>query len=79
MIANGQLIRARRLERGLGLNELARKIPMDSGNLSLLERGKRGAHMATLRRIAAELDLRMVDVLPELADMLAETEVSRVG
>jgi transcriptional regulator with XRE-family HTH domain len=59
---NGTAIRDRRIEKGLGLQEFARLCGVDAGNLSRIERGKAGAHMATLRRIAAQLDVPLRDI-----------------
>ncbi len=61
-VPNGAAIRAKRLEQGLGLKEFARASGVDPGNLSRIERGMSSAHMATLRRIAAALDLTVADI-----------------
>jgi predicted transcriptional regulator len=61
-VIDGAAIRTKRLERGLGLQEFARASGVDAGNLSRIERGKSSAHMATLRRIAAALDLAVSDI-----------------
>lgn len=60
--ANGSAIREKRIEKGLGLQEFARRCGVDAGNLSRIERGQSGAHMATLRRIAAELEVPIRDI-----------------
>lgn len=59
---NGESIKAKRIERGFGLNEFARACGIDPGNLSRIERGQAGAHMATLRRIARELGVSISEI-----------------
>lgn len=61
-VINGAVIRAKRLERGFGLKEFARASGVDAGNLSRIERGRSSAHMATLRKIAAALELAVSDI-----------------
>jgi transcriptional regulator with XRE-family HTH domain len=59
---DGVAIQSKRLERGLGLQEFARMCGVDAGNLSRIERGKAGARMATLRQIAAALDVAITEI-----------------
>jgi transcriptional regulator with XRE-family HTH domain len=59
---DGAAIQSKRLERGLGLQEFARMCGVDAGNLSRIERGKAGARMATLRQIAAALDVAITEI-----------------
>ena len=59
---DGAAIRTKRLERGFGLKEFAKASGVDAGNLSRIERGVAKAHMATLRKIAAALDLAVSDI-----------------
>lgn len=59
---DGTAIRSKRLEQGLGLQEFAQKCGVDAGNLSRIERGKAGARMATLRQIAAALDVAIAEI-----------------
>lgn len=58
----GAAIKKLRLTRGFGLNEFARRCGIDPGNLSRIERGVSGAHMATLRRIAEALDVPLAEI-----------------
>ena len=59
---NGEAIKKLRIARGLGLNEFARECGIDPGNLSRIERGISGAHMATLRRIAEALGVPLAEI-----------------
>jgi amino-acid N-acetyltransferase len=52
----GQAIRKRRKALGLTLQELAKRVDADSGNLSRIERGAQGLSEAMLRRLCAALD-----------------------
>jgi len=52
----GQAIRKRRKSLGLTLQELARRVDADSGNLSRIERGEQGLSEAMLRRLCVALD-----------------------
>lgn len=55
----GTQIRETRLQRGIGLRELARRVGINPSQLSEIERGLRAAQLPTLERIAAELDLSL--------------------
>ena len=52
----GQAIRKRRKALGLTLQELAKRVDADTGNLSRIERGAQGLSEAMLRRLCAALD-----------------------
>jgi amino-acid N-acetyltransferase len=52
----GQSIRKRRKSLGLTLQELAKRVDADSGNLSRIERGAQGLSEVMLRRLCAALD-----------------------
>lgn len=52
----GEALRKRRKALGLTLQELAKRVDADSGNLSRIERGAQGLSEAMLRRLCAALD-----------------------
>ncbi len=52
----GQALRKRRKALGLTLQELAKRIGADTGNLSRIERGTQGLSEAMLRRLCSALD-----------------------
>ena len=52
----GEALRKRRKALGLTLQELARRVDADTGNLSRIERGAQGLSEAMLRRLCAALD-----------------------
>ena len=66
----GVRLRARRTERGRSLTETAASAGVSKGFLSQLERGRTRASVATLRRLAAVLEIALPDLLaePEAAD-----------
>jgi amino-acid N-acetyltransferase len=52
----GSALRQRRKALGLTLQELAKRVEADSGNLSRIERGEQGLSEAMMRRLCAALD-----------------------
>ena len=63
----GARLRARREERARTLTETAASAGVSKGFLSQLERGRSRASVATLRRLAAVLDVPLPDLLSEPA------------
>jgi transcriptional regulator with XRE-family HTH domain len=63
-------IRAVRLAQGKRLRETARRIPMDPGQLSKIERGEAGLTLEALAGIARVLELR--DLYRHLAPFVRE-------
>ena len=61
----GVRLRARRTERGRSLTETAASAGVSKGFLSQLERGRTRASVATLRRLAAVLEITLPDLLAE--------------
>jgi len=59
----GQRIRARRVERGLSLAQLADRVERAPSHLSVIENGKRELRLGELRRIARALDVGVDDLL----------------
>ena len=63
----GARLRARRTERARSLTETAARAGVSKGFLSQLERGRSRASVATLRRLAAALEIALPDLLAEPA------------
>jgi len=59
----GQRIRARRLERGLSLAQLAQRVERAPSQLSVIENGRRELKLGELRRIARALEVSVDDLL----------------
>jgi len=60
----GYYIRVRRAVLEMSQGELAERIGISQGFLSLLEQGKRSLDLDLLERIAQALDCSMTDLLP---------------
>jgi len=56
----------------MSLEDVMRETGIDKSNLSKLERGVIGAHLGTVRKLAAALDLSMDQLVPELAALKAK-------
>lgn len=63
----GARLRAIRTQRAQSLTETAARAGVSKGFLSQLERGQSGVSMATLRRLAAVLEIALPDLLAEPA------------
>jgi transcriptional regulator with XRE-family HTH domain len=61
----GPRVRARRLELGLTLRELARRTGVSPSCVSQIERGLRPPSVGTLRALASELDISAAELLAE--------------
>jgi len=61
----GARLRAARTERARSLTETAARAGVSKGFLSQLERGRSGASVATLRRLAAVLEIALPDLLAD--------------
>jgi transcriptional regulator with XRE-family HTH domain len=59
----GQIVRARRKEKGIGLNELAERLGLSPAYWSRIERGhEKPPRDEIIERVAAILDLRLDDL-----------------
>jgi len=67
MDLHGTRIRNRRFELGLTLEQVAERAEMDFSNLSKMERGKMGAHVGTIHKLATVLDLPVSEIAAGLA------------
>lgn len=73
----GRRIRARRLEQGLSLRELAQALDRAPSQLSVIENGRRELRLGELRRIAAVLEVEVADLLrPEPPTRRAALEIA---
>lgn len=63
MNTNGPLIRRKRRELGISLNEFARKHGISAHTLSVIETGKRDPRLGTLRTIADGLGCSVADLI----------------
>ena len=78
----GECIKARRLERGLGLRELGRATGLSATFISKLEHGDANPTLDTLRRIANALDtslFRLLMVPPAQSPVVRRAERTRLG
>ena len=62
----GASLRARRLERGLTITEVAERAGLTAGFISQLERDLTSASLSSLYRICAVLDLRVGDLIDDV-------------
>jgi transcriptional regulator with XRE-family HTH domain len=62
MKVDGELAKRTRLEKALALSEVAHTARIDAAQLSKVERGLGGLSMASLRRLAAALELKPTDL-----------------
>jgi transcriptional regulator with XRE-family HTH domain len=62
----GKILRARRVEMGLSQDDFADRIQMHRAYYSAIERGEKNITLATLRRVAVGLQLRMSELLAQV-------------
>ncbi len=72
----GPRIRARRVELGISVRELARRIDVSASFVSLVETGRCAPSVSTFRALASELDISATELL---ASERAEAGVARAG
>ncbi len=71
----GRALRALRNEAGITQEQLAGRLKVDPTFVGRLERGQRGAHWRTIRRMLAALDVSVAQFASAVED--AEREVRR--
>jgi transcriptional regulator with XRE-family HTH domain len=71
----GRALRALRKQAGITQEHLAERLEVDPTFVGRLERGQRGAHWRTIRRIVAALDMSVGDFAAEID--AAERELHR--
>jgi transcriptional regulator with XRE-family HTH domain len=62
----GRTLRALRKRTGMTQEQLAERLGVDTTFVGRLERGQRGAHWRTVRRILAALDTSVADFASEI-------------
>lgn len=65
MMVDSELVKRTRLEMALGLSEVAHMAKINAAQLGRVEAGKSGLSMASLRRLAAALELKPTDLYLE--------------
>jgi transcriptional regulator with XRE-family HTH domain len=76
-LALGKALRALRDEVGITQEQLAGRLKVDPTFVGRLERGQRGAHWRTIRRILAALDISIAQFASAVED--AEHEAQRTS
>jgi len=69
----GRALRALRNEAGITQEQLAGRLKVDPTFVGRLERGQRGAHWRTIRRILAALDVNVAEFASAVEDAQGET------
>jgi transcriptional regulator with XRE-family HTH domain len=64
----GPRVRARRVELGMSVRELARRIDVSASFVSLVESGRCAPSVTTLRALASELDISAAALLGDPTD-----------
>lgn len=73
----GRRLRESRRERGLTQSQLARKLRIRADTLSRIERGQHAASLQTLERIAAALEVSMIEFFEDSSLPVAEVATIR--
>jgi transcriptional regulator with XRE-family HTH domain len=70
----GEVLRARRMERGMTLREVSAEATVSLGYISEIERGQKEASSELLASLCAALDLPLSRVLSQVSDAVALEE-----
>ncbi|WP_340382244.1 helix-turn-helix transcriptional regulator [Streptomyces sp. SS7] len=62
-------LRRKRVEAGLTQKDLAQRVGVTKGHMSLVESGRRGASPDLLKRLAAVLDCAVADLMPPVLSL----------
>lgn len=73
----GDVLRSRRMHRGLTLRELSAEARVSLGYISEIERGQKEASSELLASLCSALDVPLSDVLREVSDVVAAQEAGR--
>ncbi|MFT4187117.1 MAG: helix-turn-helix transcriptional regulator [Aeromicrobium sp.] len=71
----GEVLRARRADRGFSIRELSARSRVSQGYISEVERGQKEPSSELLAALADALDVPLSSVLREVADQLETAEV----
>ena len=72
----GDVLRAKRMQRGMTLRELPAEARVSLGYISEIERGQKEASSELLASLCQAMDLPLSDVLREVADAVALEEIA---
>ena len=72
----GDVLRSRRMRRGLTLRELSAAARVSLGYISEIERGQKEASSELLASLCQAMDLPLSEVLRDVADAVALEEIS---
>ena len=72
----GDVLREKRMERGLTLRELSKSARVSLGYISEIERGQKEASSELLASLCAALDVPLSEVLSEVSDAVALEEAA---
>lgn len=72
----GDVLRSRRMHRGLTLREVSAEARVSLGYISEIERGQKEASSELLASLCAALDVPLSDVLREVSDAVAVQEAA---
>ncbi|HEX5861779.1 MAG TPA: helix-turn-helix transcriptional regulator [Nocardioides sp.] len=75
----GEVLRDRRMQRGLTLREVSAEARVSLGYISEIERGQKEASSELLSSLCHALDLPLSDVLRNVADAVAVEEAAAVA
>lgn len=75
----GDVLRERRLERGMTLREVSQEARVSLGYISEVERGQKEASSELLASLCGALDAPLSDVLREVSDAVRLEEAALVG
>ncbi|MFT3871502.1 MAG: helix-turn-helix transcriptional regulator [Nocardioides sp.] len=70
----GDVLRGRRMQRGLTLREVSAEARVSLGYISEIERGQKEASSELLASLCGALEVPLSDVLREVSDAVAEQE-----
>ena len=72
----GDVLRARRMQRGMTLREVSAEARVSLGYISEIERGQKEASSELLASLCSALDVRLSDVLREVSHAVAVEEAA---
>ena len=72
----GDVLRAKRMQRGMTLREVSAKARVSLGYISEIERGQKEASSELLASLCAALDLPLSEVLHDVASLVAVEEAT---
>lgn len=75
----GEVLRGRRIERGMTLRGVSAAAQVSLGYISEVERGQKEASSELLRSLCAALDAPLSQVLADVSDMVAIEEAAPAG